>query len=172
MKVGATLASALTELAQLQQVKKADWAVGLPMLERARRLFRRVGAIDGETATSQQTNLRALCMVRAKLRQHTELAQVAREIVQTTKVPQHLATAAWHLLHAAEMTERAGQTEAAGGLDAEAPAALLACEANGWFPPIDLSDAPCGRLAGEPAFEALRERHPPAQVERRRSPGR
>lgn len=172
LQVSATLACALTELAQLHQVAQADWAVGLPMLERARGLFRRVGAIDGETATNQQTNLRALCMLHAKLRQPAELAAVAREIVQTTKVPQHLATGAWHLLHAAELTERAGQNEAAGGLDAEALAALLACEAAGWFPPIDLSDAPCGRLAGEPAFEALRERHPAAQVEGRRSPRR
>jgi hypothetical protein len=70
------------------------------------------------------------------------------------------------LLQAAELLAAAGDAASAAACDDDALRALLACDAAGWFPPIDLDDPPCRRLLGRAEFTALREKHPPERASR------
>lgn len=166
-----TFAAVLTEQAQLLPIVQKDPAAGIALHERARALFRRCargGGGEDDSAQNRQRNLRCLGEVQLQRGALAEAADVAREIVATTKEPERLANAGWQLLVVAGRAAESGRGELAAECDREALGALVACDAAGWFPPVNLDDAPCRRLAAEPKFRELRQKHPPEQASRTR----
>lgn len=163
-------ASCLTESGQvlLQQGAQAQ---GLERLERGRALFRAAAALataDRDGVQHRRTNLRVLCAEYGRTGARQPLLAVARELVSLPPDAEQFATAAWNLLRVAALAERDGDAAGAEQAAEEALTALEACDRAGWFPPIDLDDPPCQRLAGSPRFAALRARHPPELARRRR----
>ena len=158
------LAGVLTELAQVEARNGGEAASVLDGLERARRLFARCAEhLRTEVRARQASfvNLKVLSEQLWQQRDGARLADVARALAASApQDAQRQSMAAWRSLQAAAMLADAGEGEAAAAADADALAALLACEAAGWFAPVDLAAKECARLAAEPAFQALRARHP------------
>ncbi|MCA8976188.1 MAG: hypothetical protein KDC98_15815, partial [Planctomycetes bacterium] len=168
-----SLASVLTEFAQVRRQLGAPSAELDAMLSRARSLFKRVAggpAVDSRGRESRRVCLDVLCGLRAGEDDGARLADAARELAEIAgEDARRSAMAAWHLLHAAAMLDGEGDAAAARSCDDSALAALEACDTAGWFPPVNLDDPPCRRLDGRAAFESLRQRHPPSQAAK---PGR
>jgi serine/threonine protein kinase/tetratricopeptide (TPR) repeat protein len=164
------LASCLTESGQVL-LQLGEPAPGLARLERGRVLFRAAtvtAAADQDGLRHRRTNLRVLCAEYGRAGERKALLGVARELASLPPDAEQFATAAWNLLRVAALAERDGDPAGADQAAAEALEALEACDRAGWFPPVDLDDRPCQRLAGSPRFAALRERHPPEPAQRRR----
>lgn len=169
----ANFAGLLTESAQVEARRGAAADAVLALLERGRRLYRRAAAIGAAGALAvdgRKINLAVLADHCWQRRDGAALAGAARELAAAAAgdAPR-LAMAALRLLQAAELLGAAGEHEGAAACDADALTSLSACDAAGWFAPIDLDDAPCRRLQGRPEFDALRARHPPEQASRRRT---
>ncbi|MGE0143625.1 MAG: protein kinase [Planctomycetota bacterium] len=166
----ADLAGMLTEAAQVERLAEAAPSTVRAMLERARRLFARIGpaiAQNDHTMAGLRIDLGLLMEHAARDRDPVRTANWARELIAESRtIPDRLAAAAWHLLLAATWHESHGGPDApdlARACEDDALAALLACDAAGWHAPIDLSASPCRRLDDRPPFAALRAKHPTAE---------
>jgi hypothetical protein len=168
----ANFAGLLTESAQVEERRGAAADAVLAMLERGRRLYRQaagIGAAGAIAAEGRKTNLLALTERLWRQRDGAGLAAAAREQAAAGTGDAHQQSlAAWCLLRAAELLAAHGDAAAASACDDDALTALVACDAAGWFPPVNLDDAPCRRLFGRAEFDELRERHPPEQASRKR----
>ncbi|MBL8753776.1 MAG: protein kinase [Planctomycetes bacterium] len=158
------LAGVLTELAQVEAVAGVAANEVIERLERARRLFAHCPERLRTDAWARQSgfvNLKVLSEQLWKARDGARLAEVARALAGSARGDaQRQSMAAWRSLQAAAMLAAAGDAAGAATADADALEALLACEAAGWFAPVDLAAKECERLAAEPAFRDLRARHP------------
>jgi hypothetical protein len=167
----ANFGALLTEFAQVEEQRGADMSAVIAMLERGRVLFRRAAAIGAAvevTTGGRRINLAQLSERYSRRQDGTALAGVGRELAAASPGDaQQQSMAAWRLLQAAALVAARGDEAAAKACDDDALAALQACDRAGWFPPVNLADAPCQRLAGRPEFDLLRTRHPPEQVRRR-----
>jgi serine/threonine protein kinase len=162
----------LTEFAQVRRHRGAPAAEVTAMLQRARGAFARIrqhGPLDVRAKAAALVNLTTLLEQHGKQQDAAATADAARAMAELAAGDAtRQAMAAWRLLQAALWFDAADDEDAAAACDADALCALQACDAAGWFPPVNLDDAPCMRLRGHPEFEALRAKHPPEQASRRR----
>jgi serine/threonine protein kinase/tetratricopeptide (TPR) repeat protein len=158
------LAAVLTELAQVAPHDGWGTDDAKAALERARSLFARCQKrLAGDAAVQQSAfvNLRLLSEYHWRARDGARLAAIADALAAHRPTDaERQSMAAWRSLQAAALLAAAGDLAGAVRSDDAALAALRACEAAGWFPPIDLAAPECARLADRPEFRDLQHRHP------------
>jgi serine/threonine protein kinase len=165
-----SLASVLTEWMQVRRQLGAKATELTTMLERACAFWTRHRTEVYAKAQARTGFAIALQLLSEQYWRSKDAAAMARVARELTALPgadaRRHSRAAWRLLQAAELLAAAGDAASAAACDDDALRALLACDAAGWFPPIDLDDPPCRRLLGRAEFTALREKHPPERASR------